>query len=202
MRTLLRIDSSSRTKDSHSRQLADVVERHWRLANPNGKVINRDLAIFKIPHILNETIVGFYTPENARTNSLKIALSVSDELIEELYEADDLLISSPLYNLNIPSNLKAYFDQVTRVGKTFGMDDKGNYYGMLKGKNAYLALVKGGNYKGTPLEEYDFQEPYLKAILNHMGIDMQHIFSLEGTATTNGLQKKLEHLHEQIQATF
>lgn len=201
MKTLLRIDSSSRIKGSHSRALADYVEKRWREENPEGKVISRDLVDSQLPHIHNSTIVGFYTPlENWSEDATK-ATALSDMLIAELKAADELLISSPLYNLNIPSNLKAYFDQVVRIGHTFNIDQEG-YYGLLENKIAYVVTVKGGVYKDTFMEQYDFQEPYLKAILGHMGIKQTHLFSLEGTTDSDTLEQNKKKVHELIDESF
>jgi len=180
MKKLLRLDCSARISGSHSRELADHFEEKWTIANPDGIVIRRDLAIQQLPHIQNNTIEGFYTPIEHMTPESKKATALSDELITELKSANQILISSPLYNINIPSNLKAYLDQIVRIGHTFNINENG-YYGLLKNKIAHLITVKGGVYKGTPMEKYDFQEPYLQAILGHMGIKTQKVFSLEGT---------------------
>lgn len=201
MKTLLRIDSSSRIKGSHSRALADYVEKRWREENPEGKVIFRDLVENQMPHIHNSTIVGFYTPLENWSEAAAEATALSDVLISELKAADELLISSPLYNLNISSNLKAYFDQVVRIGHTFNIDEKG-YYGLLENKIAYIAMVKGGVYKDTVMEQYDFQEPYLKAILGHMGIKRTHSFSLEGTTDSDILEKNKKKVYELIDESF
>ncbi len=201
MKTLLRIDSSSRIEGSHSRALADYVEKRWKEENPEGKVIFRDLVESQLPHIHNSTIVGFYTPMENWSEEAAEATALSDVLISELKNADALLISSPLYNLNIPSNLKAYFDQVVRIGHTFGIDENG-YFGLLENKTAYVAIVKGGVYKDTVMEQYDFQEPYLKAILGHMGIRQTHLFSLEGTTDTDILEQNKKQVYELIDKSF
>ncbi|TGV02975.1 FMN-dependent NADH-azoreductase [Flavivirga rizhaonensis] len=201
MKTLLRIDCSSRTKGSHSRTLADYFEENWKAANPKSTIIYRDLAKHVLPHIQNNTIEGFYTPIEHMSPQIKEATALSDELIDELKSVDDILISSPLYNLNIPSNLKAYLDQVVRIGHTFNINEKG-YYGLLEGKLAYLITVKGGVYKGTFMEPYDFQEPYLKAILGHMGIKIQELFSLEGSADQQTLKQNKVMVESTIDQSF
>ncbi|RKN80033.1 FMN-dependent NADH-azoreductase [Ulvibacterium marinum] len=201
MKRLLRIDCSSRTVGSHSRTLADYFEKKWKLLNSSGTVIYRDLAKQQLPHIQNNTIEGFYTPLEHMSPESKKATALSDELIKELKSADDILISSPLYNLNIPSNLKAYFDQVVRIGHTFNTNEKG-YYGLLEGKSAYLATAKGGRYRGTFMESYDFQEPYLKAILEHMGIKVRGLFSLEGTSVNGILEQNKQMAQESIDQSF
>lgn len=202
MKTLLRIDASSRTSGSHSRQLADYIEKLWHLQNPDGKVINRDLVQTPIPHIHQQTIQGFYTTKEHMTTTLSQATQLSDELIAEVKQANELLISSPLYNLSLPSNLKAYIDQITRKGYTFDKESDGAHIGLLAGKTAYLALVKGGSYKGTPYEALDFQAPYLKAILQYMGIEIKQVFSLEGTINPSLLRENLSLLQEQINQFF
>ena len=179
MKKLLRIDCSSRINGSHSRDLADYFEKNWIIANPDGIVIRRDLAKEQLPHIQNKTIEGFYTPKEYSTPETKEATALSDKLIAELKSVDEILIDSPLYNLNVPSNLKAYLDQIVRIGHTFNINESG-YYGLLENKIAYIIMAKGSVYKGTPMEKYDFQEPYLRVILGHMGIKTQKIFSLEG----------------------
>ncbi len=201
MKTLLRIDCSSRAVDSHSRGLADYFEKNWKIIYPEGIVIYRDLAKQQLPHIQNNTIEGFYTPSEQMSPQNKKATALSDELISELKSADEILISSPLYNLNVPSNLKAYLDQVVRIGHTFNINENG-YYGLLENKTTYLITVKGGVYKGTQMERYDFQEPYLKAILAHMGITTQKLFSLEGTTDSELLEQNKNILQNSIESSF
>lgn len=201
MKTLLRIDCSARHEGSHSRALTDYFEEKWRNKNPGGKVVHRDLATQQLPHIQNNTIIGFYTPPEFASAEIKEALSISDTLIEELRIADEIVVSSPLYNLNVPSNLKAYLDQVVRIGYTFGIDEKG-YYGMLKHKTAFFVTTKGGAYRDTPMEALDFQEPYLQAIFKHMGIDTGGLFSLEGTSDRGVATQNMKEMQNQINEFF
>jgi len=201
MKKLLRLDCSSRISGSHSRELADYFEKKWMAANSDGIVIRRDLAKQQLPHIQNNTIEGFYTPVEHMTPESKKATALSDELITELKSANEILINSPLYNLNTPSNLKAYLDQVVRIGHTFNINENG-YYGLLENKMAYLITVKGGAYKGTPMEKYDFQKPYLQAILGHMGIKTQGLFSLEGTSDSKIVEQNKHVVKNSIDQSF
>lgn len=202
MKTLLRIDSSARAQGSHSRELANRLENQWKTVHPQGKVIYKDLLETPLPHIQNNTIEGFHALDADLTEELKDALRLSNELIGELKSADEILISSPLYNLNIPSSLKAYLDHVVRFGHTFTSKGDGSYKGLLNDKTAYLALAKGSVYKGTEMEILDHQESYLKVILQFIGIEDIKVFSLEGTAIEETCQKNLSILDKQIQTTF
>jgi FMN-dependent NADH-azoreductase len=104
-------------------------------------------------------------------------------LIAELKSANQLLISSPLYNLNVPSSLKAYFDHVVRGGHTFSMDENG-YTGLLAGKSAVVITARGGQASSSV--EDDYQTPFLKSILKFIGFDAVEGVSLEGTGDGNG----------------
>ncbi len=172
---LLRLDCSSRAHNSYSRKLADHFESCWLQANHGGQVLNKSLIEEDIPHIQQSTIEGFH-----QHDEMNEATELSNALIAELKEADDILVSSPLYNLNIPSVLKAYVDQVVRHGYTFEVAE-GRYKGLLEGKTAYTITTKGNVYKDTPMEQLDYQDPYLKSILEFMGISVKAQFSLEGT---------------------
>jgi FMN-dependent NADH-azoreductase len=63
---------------------------------------------------------------------MKAVLQLSDELAAELLETDHLVISTPVYNYNVPAALKAWVDHVVRKGLTLGVDGKG----LVTGKKA------------------------------------------------------------------
>jgi len=201
MKTLLRLDCSSRLHASISRELSKFFEEKWLQANPNGTVIYRDLIKSNVPHVNEAAIIGFNSAPEHMTNDLIEATEVSAGLIQELRQADEVLISSPLYNLNVPSSLKAYFDQVVRHGHTFDIDETG-YHGRLTKIKAYLITVKGGVVKGTPFEKFDFQDPYLEAILNYIGISVEKLFSVEGTAHEHLAEKNKNEIKNEIRNHF
>jgi len=96
-------------------------------------------------------------------------LSTSDRLIEEL-QADTIVIGAPMYNFAIPSSLKAWIDQIVRMGKTIGYGPSGAR-GLLGKKRVIVITSRGGAYeKGTPTEKFDFQEPYLRHIFGFIGL--------------------------------
>jgi FMN-dependent NADH-azoreductase len=75
-----------------------------------------------------------------------------------------------MYNFSIPSSLKAWIDQVVRIGKTFGYGANGPQ-GLLRRKNVVVITARGRAYeKGTSRETLDFQEPYLRHILGFVGL--------------------------------
>ncbi len=189
MPTLLRIDASVRTADSHSRSLADELQKRWLSATLNGSVNQRDLGKDPILSIENDTVIGYYTPEENMSPALRQATAQSDNLVAELIDADALLISTPMYNFTVPSVLKAWIDQVVRMHKTFDFDDAGIPYGMVKNKPAYITVALGAQFTGTPLAAMDFLRPYLKTLLGFIGFEKVKIFSVESTAQDESLMK-------------
>lgn len=181
MPTLLRIDTSARINDSHSRALADELQARWLAAHPGGEVRQRDLAKDPIGPIENETIIGYYTPADAMTGALKQATAQSDELIAELQAADALLLSTPMYNFTVPAVLKAWIDQVVRIHKTFGFTEEGTLQGLVKDKPAYITTALGAQFSGTSLASMDFLRPYLQALLGFIGFEDITFIAVEST---------------------
>jgi FMN-dependent NADH-azoreductase len=197
METLLRIDASIRKQGSFSRTAGDFFQSQWSLQNPNGKIIHRDLADENIPHITQQMTEAFYSQGGPPE-----ILSLSDEIVEEVKVCNTLLITSALYNYAVPSNLKSYLDHLVRINKTFSPSADGGYSGLLHGKHAIVITSKGGVYKGTNSERLDHQDPYLKTILNFIGIQDIEMFSIEGTKDTKYAENMILTIKSKITAFF
>lgn len=181
MPTLLHLDSSP-LETSISRELAREFVKTWKAAHPTGTVLYRDLAANPSKPIDAPWIHSVYTPANSRTPEQKAVLSHSDELIAELQQADEYVISAAMHNFTIPSSLKLWIDQVVRAGETFSYSSQGPE-GLLKGKKATILAASGGVYTaGTPAAAINFSDPYLKAILGFIGITDLKVISAGGAA--------------------
>lgn len=182
MKTVLRIDASSRTQGSHSRALGDFFEDTWRKQNPGDRFVRRDLARDLIPPIAERTIAGFYTANDRFTDELRAATALSDRLIDELLAADILLLTVPMYNFAVPSALKAWIDHIVRIGRTFSYDGE-RFTGLVAGKRAYVICAYGalGYDAAGPLASYDFLRPYLTLLLGFLGIQDARFFAVAGT---------------------
>jgi FMN-dependent NADH-azoreductase len=166
---LLRIDSSAR-RNSVSRQLTAHFVEAWQQEHPDGTVIERNLATTPLPHITDEWVQAIHTNPESLTTEQKSVLQLSDALVHELVQADTIVIGAPMYNFAIPAPLKAWIDQVVRVGKTVLFAASGPQ-GILKGKKVYVVTSRGGAFgRGTPTERFDYQEPYLRHILGFIGL--------------------------------
>ncbi|NAS11431.1 NAD(P)H-dependent oxidoreductase [Poritiphilus flavus] len=94
-----------------------------------------------------------------------------------------------------------YFDTVVRHGHSFNVDEMG-HHGLLTEIRAYLITTKGGLIKGTAFEKFDFQTPYLEAILNFIGISVVKQFSIEGTANEHLVEKNKSEIKKEIRSYF
>lgn len=172
MTQILSIQSSGRHDGSISRQLSvDVLERL------GGEVTERDLTT-SVPHVDAAWIGANFTSVDQRTAAQSATLAYSDGLVEEVMDADVLVIGVPIYNFGVPAALKAWFDMVARVGVTFKYTDTGPV-GMLNGKRAIFVVASGGTPVGSDI---DFATPWLRQAMRFIGIDDVTIIAADALA--------------------
>lgn len=198
MKTVLNINSSLHGAEGQSSQLAREYIVGWQAAHPKVHVITRDLAAKPVPHLNAERFSAFSTPPEQHNAAQAAALAESDALIAELQTADLIVLGLPMYNFNLPSTLKAYFDHVARPGVTFRYTENGPE-GLLKNKRAVVIAARGGRYAGTPL---DTQTDYVRNFLAFLGIREVEFVYAEGLAmgetqmhdSLSGAQQQLREL--------
>ncbi|HAB4485613.1 TPA: FMN-dependent NADH-azoreductase [Salmonella enterica subsp. enterica serovar Infantis] len=178
MSKVLVLKSSILAGYSQSGQLTDYFIEQWREKHVADEITVRALAANPVP-VLDGELVGAMRPGDAPlTPRQQDALALSDELIAELKAHDVIVIAAPMYNFNIPTQLKNYFDLIARAGITFRYTEKGPE-GLVTGKRAVVLSSRGGIHKDTPT---DLIAPYLKVFLGFIGItDVNFVFA-EGIA--------------------
>lgn len=181
MPTLLHLDSSP-LETSISRELAREFVAAWKTANPDGTVLYRDLAALTPAPVNQAWVHAAYTPTDSRTAEQNALLAHSEELIQELESADEIVIGVPMHNFSIPSSLKLWIDQIARAGRTFSYGADG-VKGLLEGRKATLLVASGGVYSpGNPFAAMNFADPYVKAVLNFLGITDVRTVAVGGAA--------------------
>ena len=176
MKRILFIHSSLFGDDSVSTRLARSLVERLIKNNPDSEVTRIDLAENSLPHLGAEEFNSWTVPADQRDDTQKVLAARSDKLIEQLLSHDTLVLAVPMYNLGIPSTLKAWIDRVARAGKTFRYASQGSV-GMIKGMHAYLVFARGGIYRDTPL---DSQTGHLISVLGLMGIQQTETIFAEG----------------------
>jgi FMN-dependent NADH-azoreductase len=167
MPTLLAIEVSLRHKFPASRKLTALFIDQRTAAHPGAAVVTRDLTRTPPPFIDLAWTRGAYTPREQHSPESAAAIKVSDDLVAELKAAGHIVIGTPMFNVSIPAVLKAYIDQIVRVGVTVSP----NNVGLLLGKKATVILASGGDFgPGSPVEKYDQASSYLRQVLAWIGI--------------------------------
>lgn len=174
MTTLLKINASLFSTQGQSSQLAERFVAARLATTPGLKVISRDLGAEPVPHLDAARFLSFLAKPEERSAEQQAVVAYSDALIEELRQADEIVIGLPMYNFGVPSTLKAWFDHIARAGVTFRYTATGPE-GLLTGKKVTLFAARGGLYAGTPK---DSQTTYVRDFLAFIGItDVEFVYA-------------------------
>ncbi|ABM03072.1 (Acyl-carrier-protein) phosphodiesterase [Psychromonas ingrahamii 37] len=157
-------------------------------------ITEHDLAEQPLPVLDGEIAMAMRSPEQLNDKQ-RDALALSDKLISELVASDLLVIAAPMYNFMIPTQLKNWIDLVARAGKTFSYTEQGPQ-GLISGTRAIIVTTRGGMHKeqGT-----DQQVPYLKTVLNFMGIsDIEVVYAESLAMGPETAELNLEQARKQL----
>ena len=141
----------------------------------SDNIVERDLIADALP-ILDAEIAQGLTGQGDLSDRQKSVLSLSNLLIEELKEADQLIIGVPMYNFSIPTQLKNWIDLVVRAGVTFRYAESGPE-GLIENKKTTIITTRGGFHEG---QVSDAMITQLKVVLGLIGITDIHVVYAEG----------------------
>lgn len=170
---LLHIDSSIKGAQSVSRRLTAQAADRWRAAHPEGTVTYRDLGSDPVPHL--DTAGGLasmmspqdHTPAQAAVYARSVAL------IEEIRQADTVLLGLPLYNFGPPSSVKSWVDHLLVPGLAYSPETR---EGLLGDAELIVLATRGGGYgAGTPRAGWDHAEAWLPHGLAMTGLQPHFI---------------------------
>ncbi len=173
MAKILVLKSSIMGEGSQTNRLIDVMLEYRKDQGLQDDITIRNLAEMNLPVLDLEIFQALRGAENVNQDIQRI-VALSDELIAELKSADLLIIGAPMYNLNVPTQLKNWFDLVARARQTFRYTE--TYpQGLVEGVKAVVVSSRGGIHVG---QETEAVTPYLKAVLGLMGIhDVDFIYA-------------------------
>lgn len=191
MKTLLHIDSSARKTDnpvpgynSISKAIATTFIDTWQENNNEDQVIYRDVGVNPPDFINQDWIAAVFAPDDSKTEEQKALLSLSDTLISELESADVIVMSASMYNYGMPATLKAWFDQVIRIHKTFTFDlERGDFplEPIMSGKTLVLITSSGefGYEAGGIRDGMNHLNPHIKTLSRYLGVEVFHEINAE-----------------------
>lgn len=174
MATLLVIDSSGRTTRSITRHLTRKYAEQWRKTHPSGQVVFRDVGQHPPSPVDERWIAAAFADPGQRYSSMERSLSQSEQLLHEIEAADTIVMGVPVYNFGVPAQLKAWFDQVIRVNRSFSFDPNSEdpYRPLLADRPVTLIVSAGDGslLPGGEMEHLNHQEPHLTTMLNFIGL--------------------------------
>lgn len=161
-RNILLVQASARVARSLTRRLASSFTAEWQAHFPADHIIVRDVGLNPPPAITEAYIAAAFADPDARTDEQRAQLALSDEMIAEVHAADLIAIATPMYNYGMPAALKAWLDQVVRVGRTFTFDlARGDYplEPVQTGKQLLILSARG---------EFGFEPGGVRDMMNHL----------------------------------
>lgn len=184
MKDLLVINSSARSSRSITRQLTHYTGEQWSSADPKRTLHHLDVGL-QPPSPINESwIAAAYTPLPQRTQAMQDALRESDLYVDQLIAADAIVIGAPLYNFGPPAQLKAFFEQSVRIGRTFdfGSDPEIPYVGLLPDTPVLVITSSGATVasSGDALHQRTYLEPEVRSVLSLMGLNRVTFACVDG----------------------
>ncbi len=177
---ILHIDSSVTGEKSVSRPLTEQTVAKLKSLHPDAEVVYRDLIADPLRHYT--AVIRMFGDDKVVTPDQKHELETGKQILEEFQAASTIVIGAPMYNFGIPSQLKAWIDNLAVPGVTFRYTSTGPQ-GLLGGRKIIIVSTRGGAYgPGSPFEAADFQEKYLKSVFGFLGITDIEVIRAEGVA--------------------
>ncbi|MCX2980806.1 ACP phosphodiesterase [Halieaceae bacterium IMCC14734] len=185
--SVLHINSSARMNQSNTRIIGQYLVD--ALGEP---VVSRDLAQHTLPPITAEDLIAVHGSSDSQRDSLQPQLALSDQLIEELRAADNLVLGAPMYNFGIPASLKQWIDAICRAGVSFKYTEQGPV-GLLNVRRAFIITATGGTPVGS---EMDFASRYLEHICKFLGIS--EVFHIVASGSKGTPEQVIAQGKEQV----
>jgi FMN-dependent NADH-azoreductase len=175
MNNILVLKSSIMGDQSSTNGLIDNLLSERSARGMKDNVVVRDLVALN-PPVLDAELFSALRGGEVSSQWVKDGVALSDQLIAELKASDLVIIGAPMYNHNVPTHLKNWFDLVARARVTF------NYtatypVGLVEGVQALVISSRGGVHVG---QETDAVTPYLRSVLGLMGISEVQFVYAEG----------------------
>lgn len=194
MSQLLVLKSSINGPASLTNQLIDEYVFSRQQAGHQDNVVEHDLTTMALPK-LDRALFAALRGAGDTSIETQRHVALSDTLIVELKASDLLIVGAPMYNLNVPTDLKKWFDLVARARKTFRYTETWPQ-GLVEGVRAMVISSRGGIHEG---QATDAVTPYLRSVLGLMGIsDVEFIYAEGMDIQPQGRDSGIAHARSRI----
>jgi len=157
---------------------AKLVQTFLQTIDGQSNIVHLDLTKEPAPLLLEENLNALLKRnyDGMQLNeSENDAVYSADRLLQQLLEADRIVIAFPMYNFSLPAAVKAWIDIVNQNGKTFKITEDGEYEGLCQGKQALILMTSGGDYSQEPAQSMNHATPLIQSCMSFMGIESHKI---------------------------
>lgn len=162
MSTVLYIKANPKSdQESRTFQISERFISAYRSAHPGDNIVALDLYKENTRPLTGEEVALTHARPGSENRIIQYA--------RQFHDADKFVIAAPLWNLGVPSILKAYIDYIMIVGITFRYSEQGPV-GMCEGKKAVHITARGGNYSEGPFATFEMGDRYLRTVFGFLGI--------------------------------
>ena len=103
-----------------------------------------------------------------------LVLSNHHGYINQLLQADNIVLAFPIYNFTLPATVKAWIDAIVVSDKTFSFSSEKGFQGLCVNKKALSIIVSGFDYNSSSdIKEY--ASSTIKQNFDFMGIASEQV---------------------------
>lgn len=155
---------------SRTMRLTDAFLEAYRAANPDDLVEDINLYKQAVPEIDIDLLNGWKqlregTPFTHLHELEQAKVTLFDNYTMQFLSSDRVVVANPLWNLQVPTRLKAWIDTICVAGKTFSYSEDGRPVGLATGKKALHIQASGGVFEGN-----DPASQYVRTMLGFVGV--------------------------------
>ncbi|MDR0920913.1 MAG: NAD(P)H-dependent oxidoreductase [Lactobacillales bacterium] len=169
------------SEESFSVKGLDKFVEIYEANHPNDEVELLDVFHDNVPEIDADIASAFIelgkgTDFTALSEDQQAKVARYSQLTEQFLNADKVVVANPLWNGQIPTRLKAWFDTINVAGKTFRYTENGPV-GLTEGKKVLHIQANGGVYSGS-----DSAAKFVDEAFKFIGVDDVQAVFIEGHA--------------------
>lgn len=177
---VLHVDASIQGERSVSRTVSAAVVARLSAGGDGVRVVYRDVAAEPLPQLSGRLFAAVASPSEGHDDEARRDAAALGAAVEEVLNADVIVVGAPMYNFGIPSQLKSWIDALAVPGKTFRYTHSG-VEGLLGDKRVVIVSSQGGFYSaGTPMASFEHQESHLSSFFRFLGVTDIRVVRAEG----------------------
>ncbi len=131
------------------------------------------------------------------SESEQLILSNHHKFINQILEADHILLAFPIYNFTMPAVVKAWIDAIVVSDKTFSFSPESGFTGLCLGKKALSIIVSGFDYN-VAIDVSEYASATIKQNFDFMGISSEQISAFGVDQNRDQLDSILDHAKLEI----